>query len=264
MSPLGWLDVTDLDFNALLLLEPFHADYISQRQPDKDIGTALNAHPAVQWYLEQIFPPIKTFIADCLALADQNPTSAQIRTAEIAVMDSMQDWLIYVLDPEKYDQLDFLKWDNSSLLEMTDFNDKVVLDIGAGTGRLAFAAAPRARYVFAIEPVANLRRFILKKSHALGFQNIYPLDGFITQIPLPDQFADILMAGHVFGDDLQNEYQELVRVVKDGGVILLHPGTNAGSEDDAHHFLVSRGFSFDYFEEPKDGIKRKYWKMINK
>jgi SAM-dependent methyltransferase len=259
---LNWLDVSPIDFNALLLLEPLHAAYLAQRQPDAAMGTALAAHPAVRWYLAQIHPPIGDYIEDCLALAQANPTLAVLCQAELAVLDSIQDWLIYVLDPAIYDRLEFLKWDDSSLLSMADFSGKTVLDIGSGTGRLAFTVAPYARVVYAVEPVANLRRYLREKSTRLGLGNVYSSDGTLTNIPFEDDFADILVAGHVFGEDCDAEYAEMRRVVRPGGMILLHPGTNAGSEDDAHHFLMSKGFNYDTFEEPGDGLKRKYWLTI--
>jgi ubiquinone/menaquinone biosynthesis C-methylase UbiE len=264
MSNLEWLEVTHISFNALLLLEPLHVEYLASRQPDAQMGTALKEHPAVEWYLRQTHPPVSEYIDRCLQLAKSNPTLEELRQAEVNVLDSMQDWLIYVLDPTKYDQLEFLNWEDASLLSMADFKDKVVLDIGAGTGRLAFAVAPEASIVYAIEPVANLRRYIWEKREQLGFDNVYPLDGSITKIPLPEDFADIIMAGHMFGEHPEREFNELCRVIRDGGMILLHPGTNVSSEDKAHHFLVSKGFNFDTFEEPGDGLKRKYWKKIHK
>ncbi|MFW5714287.1 MAG: class I SAM-dependent methyltransferase [Brevefilum sp.] len=264
MSNLDWLDVTDIHFNTLLLLEPLHVRYIAQRKPSEKMGTALRAHPAVQWYLIQIHPPVNAFIKECLALAKKNPTKEELREAEISVLDSMQDWLIYVLDPTKYDQLKFITWDDSSLLSMANFTDKIVLDIGSGTGRLAFAVAHEAQVVYAVEPVANLRRFLWEKRKQLGFDNVYPIDGAMEQIPFPENFADILMAGHVVGDDLDVEYQEMYRVVRDEGMILLHPGTNLQSDDETHTFLIDKGFDFDSFEEPGDGMKRKYWKLIHK
>ena len=264
MASLGWLDVSQIDFRALLLLEPLHIHYLTQGKPNAAMGTALKAHPAVGWYLSQIYLPAAAYVAACLALAQEDLTEEEVRKAELAVLDGMQDWLIYLLDPEKYDQLEFLGWDDSSLLSMADFKDKVVLDIGSGTGRLAFTVAPLARVVYAIEPVANLRRYLYEKRARLGINNLYPLDGTLTQIPLADDFADILMAGHVFGDDFDQEYTEMRRVVRHGGMILLHPGTNAGSEDDAHRYLVEKGFVFDTYEEPGDGVKRKYWKIVNK
>jgi SAM-dependent methyltransferase len=264
MPGLGWLDVSDLDFNVLLLLEPLHVACLAQRQPDEAMGTALAAHPAVAWYLKQIHPPIQTYLARCMALSNPQPTPKQLRQAELDILDSMHDWLIYVLDPTKYDQLAFLNWDDSSLLSMADFSDKVVLDIGSGTGRLAFTVASFARAVYAVEPVANLRRFLWAKRAQLGVENVFPIDGILTQIPFENNFADILMAGHVFGEEFDAEYNEMVRVVRDGGLILLHPGTNATHDDDAHHFLISKGFEFEIFEEPGDGFKRKYWQTVHK
>jgi SAM-dependent methyltransferase len=264
MPGLGWLDVSEIDFNALLLLEPLHAAYLAGRQPSEAMGTALTAHPAVRWYLVHIHPPIQAYIDSCLALAQPDLAPEALRTAEVAVLDSMHDWLIYVLNPDRYDQLAFLGWDDRSLLGMADFRDKIVLDIGSGTGRLAFTVAPYARAVYAVEPVANLRRFLWHKRTRLGMKNVYPSDGTLIQIPFPADFADILMAGHVFGEDFDAEYSEMARVVKHGGMILLHPGTNATQDDQAHPFLTSKGFEFDTFEEPGDGLKRKYWKTIHK
>ena len=264
MSSLGWLNVSDINFNALLLLEPLHVRYIAQRKPDQATGIALKANPSVGWYLKQTYPPIEDYIEQCLGLVNGDPSQAEIRQAELAVLDSMHDWLIYLLDPAKYDQLAFLNWDDSSLLEMADFEGKTVLDVGSGTGRLAFTVSQLARVVYAIEPVTNLRRYLYEKSERLGVTNLYPLDGSITQIPLEDNFADILMAGHVFGDDFDAEYDEMYRVIRDGGMILLHPGTNASGDDPAHNFLIGKGFDFDTFEEPGDGLKRKYWKTIHK
>jgi len=266
MSSLGWLDVTDINFNALLLLEPVHGEGLASGyyKPSAQMGTALKAHPSVEWYLRQIHPPVGDYLDQCLALANPNPTPEERRQAEIDVMNMIQDWLVYVLNPAKYDELEFLNWDDDSLLSMTDFKDKVVIDIGSGTGRLAFTVAPLADVVYAVEPVANLRRYIREKSVQLGMDNIYPIDGTITQIPLPDDFADIVMLGHVFGDFPKEECDEMTRVVRSGGMILLHPGTNTNPKSKPAEYLVQQGFEFDIFEEPTVGKFRKYWKTIEK
>jgi SAM-dependent methyltransferase len=261
---LGWLDVTNLSINTLLLLEPFHIECISKRKPQNSMGLVLRKNPAITWFFMQSYPPIGEYIDHCLALTKEISLEDEIRNAELDVLNSMHDWLIYVLEPEKYDRLEFLRWDDNSLLEITDFSDKTVVDIGAGTGRLSFTVATYARVVYAIEPVANLRSYLWEKRTALSLLNVYPQDGTMTQVPFPDESADIIMAGHVFGDDCEAEYQEMVRVLRSNGMIILHPGTNAGSEDYAHKFLVTKGFEYDTFLEPGDGLKRKYWKTIRK
>lgn len=42
-------------------------------------------------------------------------------------------------------------------------------------------------------------------------------------------------------------------------MIILCPGTRY-IEDPAHNFLVAQGFAWSRFEEPRDGIYRKYWR----
>ena len=56
------------------------------------------------------------------------------------------------------------------MTSLVDFTGKDVIDVGAGTGRLALTVAPLARVVFAVEPVGNLRTF-LKVSIVKGREN---------------------------------------------------------------------------------------------
>lgn len=87
------------------------------------------------------------------------------------------------------------------------------------------------------------------------------MDGLITDLPFPDDFIDIVMGGHVFGDHPEDEYAEMVRVAKPGGMVILCPGNN-DKDQGWHKFLVDQGFEWSRFEEPGDGIKRKYWKVV--
>lgn len=60
------------------------------------------------------------------------------------------------------------------------------------------------------------------------------------------------MGGHVFGDYLVEENDEMERVTKRGGMIVYCPGNN--DEDNCQHqFLVNQGFDWAKFEEPVDG-----------
>jgi ubiquinone/menaquinone biosynthesis C-methylase UbiE len=169
--------------------------------------------------------------------------------------------MVYVVDPSIYDTQPFLGWDSDELLSLADFRGKTVIDVGSGTGRLAFCVARQAAVVFAIEPVGNLRLYIKQKARTQNIANIFPLDGLITDLPFPDGFADITMGGHVFGGHPEAEYAELKRVTKVGGMIILCPGSSL-HETKAHEYLLAQGFSWSTFEEPRDGTKRKYWKVI--
>jgi hypothetical protein len=115
--------------------------------------------------------------------------------------------------------------------------------------------------VFAVEPVGNLRRYLKDKARAQGLTNLFVVDGLITDIPFPDGFADVTTAGSVFGDHLEDEYRELLRVTKQGGSVILCTG-NVDRDNDRHQFLIARDFQWSRFEEPGEGMKRKYWKTV--
>ncbi|MCJ7658191.1 MAG: class I SAM-dependent methyltransferase [Anaerolineales bacterium] len=176
-------------------------------------------------------------------------------------MKTINDWLVYVIAPQMYDYQPSLKRDDQELTSLVDFVGKIVLDIGSGTGRLAFLAAQNAFAVYPVEPVANLRLYIKAKANDLGLNNIYPVDGLATDIPFQDNFADITLGGHVFGDNPEEERRELERVTKLGGMVILCPGNN-DKDNLAHKVLTTNGYSWSRFEEPEDGWKREYWKTI--
>jgi len=132
-----------------------------------------------------------------------------VRQAEIDVLASINDLVVYAIDPAVYDAQTFLGWDSNELLGLTNFSGKTVADIGAGAGRLALSVAGMATTVFAVEPVANLRLYLKKKSLEQGLRNVYPVDGLITEIAFQDRFTDITMSGHIFGDFPEAEYKEL-------------------------------------------------------
>lgn len=260
---LNWLDVTDLSFNALLLLERVQLSWLPGSDvPRSALALALRANPAVEWYLRHKCPDLNDWLDGVLVQTPEQPADpAAVRQAEVAVLQALNDWMVYGVDPATYDAQPFLGWDSAELTALVDFAGKVVIDVGAGTGRLAFVAAPVAAAVYAVEPVENLRRYMKEKARARGLRNLYTVDGLITEIPLPDALADVTMGGHVFGEFLEDEYRELSRVTKPGGLIILCPGNN--DQDNAvHQFLVTRGFAWSRFEEPGDGPKRKYWKCL--
>jgi SAM-dependent methyltransferase len=263
LMPLDWMNVSDLSFNSLLLLERIQLSWFPGWLPEDEIGIALQGNPAVEWYLRNKCPVITSWVDRVMADAPLEPaTPERLRQAELKVMNSIMDLLVYVVDPAIYDAQPFLGWDSNELISLVDFSGKTVIDVGSGTGRLAFIAAPSALVVFAVEPIANLRHYLLDKAREQGFTNVYPTDGLITDIPFPDHFADITLCGHVFGDQPLEEYGEMKRVTKKGGMLVLCPGSSLGEENN-HQFLVDQGLAWSQYEEPRDGIKRKYWKTVD-
>jgi SAM-dependent methyltransferase len=258
----NWMDVTDLSFNALLLLEREQISWFPGWVPEKDLAAALKGNPVVAWFLAHKCPEIQDWLNEVRSSEAEEYSPAEIRDAEIAIMRAINDLLVYVIDPDLYDQLPFLDWEDHELTELVDFKGKTVIDIGAGTGRTAFLAAEEgAAVVFAVEPVSNLRRYMREKAQKMDLSNLFTADGIITEIPFPTEFADICQGGHVFGNNPEEEYAEMIRVTKMGGMVILIPGNN-DQDEGWHDYLVGQGFHWSRFLEPTDGWKRKYWKTL--
>ena len=177
------------------------------------------------------------------------------------------DLIAYNKCPELYDGPEFHGWDFAEVTSITPLVGKVVVEVGAGTGRLALEAAATADTVFAVEPVARLRQFIREKAVQQGLCNVHVLDGLGHAIPLPDGFADVVITSHALGWRLEEELEEFERVAMTGGYIIHCPGTaetpHDKSENEQHERLVSPewGYKFSRYREA-DGWKRKYWKHL--
>lgn len=262
----NWIDVSSLSFNTILLLERVQLSWFPGWVSEGDLAVALAANPVVEWYLRHKCPELRSWLDEAMAEGKYPTTTEEIRQAEISVLNEINDLVVYAVDPATYDAQPFLGWDSDELASLVDFTGKTVIDVGSGTGRLALIAAGKARVVFGVEPVSNLRRYLKNKVRGAGFSNVFPIDGLITDLPFPDQFADVTMGGHVFGDHPNEEIREMLRVTKLGGIVILCPGNN-DVDDDRHQFLISRDFEWARFEEPAGGgggMKRKYWRGASK
>jgi SAM-dependent methyltransferase len=247
-----------------LLLERIQLSWFPGWLPEAELAVALSANPVVEWFMRHKCPELNDWLDGVMAEVGDSPQygSGEIRRAEEAVLGSINDLITYVVDPSVYDAQPFLTWDSHELLSLVDFTGKTVIDVGSGTGRLALTAAEQAAVVYAVEPVANLRAYLKAKARTKGLMNVYAVDGLITDLPFPDRFADLTIGGHVFGDQPEAEYQEMARVTKPAGMVILCPG-NRDRDDDRHCYLVSLGFEWSRFEEPGAGMVRKYWIQVD-
>lgn len=262
--PLNWFDPKDTSFNALLLLERVQLSWLPGWQfPPGALALALRANPAVAWFLKHKCPEIQPWVEEVeTQAAHLSPADpVQVRQAEVAVLRCLEDLLVYALEPSIYDALPFTRWDARELLDLVDFSGKTVIDVGAGPGPQTLRVAPLAKAVFAVEPVGSLRQYLRQKAQAAGLRNVFPVDGLVTQIPFPDGFADVTLAGHVYGDAPPEEMDEMERVTRPGGMVILIPGNN-DLDSPEHDYLLQRGYRWARYLEPPDGWVRKYWKEM--
>lgn len=230
---LGWIDADDYSFNAFLLMERFQIAHMFNQSGWRNnndewkhnMGIALNANPAVKWYFINRCPECTGIVEDLSKNAPNTTDLNEIRNAEVYSLASVEDFIVHTTPEVMFEKCDYIRgWNKQRLFDLVDLNQKVVLDVGAGSGRLTFAAAEKAKWVYASEPVRTMREFIRDEIARKNIKNIRVLDGFITELPFPDDTFDIVMQGHVLGDDWDNEIAEITRVCRSGGWLLNCPG----------------------------------------
>ena len=230
---LNWINPNDYSFNAFLLMERFQIRLMmnsggwrnNNEEWKRSMGIALNANPAVKWYLMHRCPECAPII---LVLTDNAPPvtdAEQIRKAEGYALISVEDFTVYTTPEVMAEKCDFIRgWNKKRLFDFAYLTGKIVLDVGAGSGRLTFAAAERAAWVYASEPVGTLREFMRDKIIKEGINNVRVLDGLVTDLPFPDNTFDVVMSGHVVGDNYDAEIAEITRVCKPNGWLIDCPG----------------------------------------
>ena len=274
---LGWIKPEDFSFYSFLLMDRFQIRMMFQSNGWWNnhaewrhcMGIALNSHPAVKWFFEHKCPEARTVINEITVTEKVNNDPVETRKAEIYVLGSVEDFVIYT-KPELMDKnCDFIYgWEKRRLFEMADFSGKVVLDVGSGSGRLTFAAAEQAEWVYSSEPVDSLREYLRDKIKRENIKNIRVVDGMAESLPFPDNTFDIVMSGHVVGDYWDAEISELTRVCKHCGWLLDCPGDgppgekqNAGEQEDE---LIKRGWESMFYTGTLGGEIYRYRKKILK
>ena len=271
---LGWINPEDYSFNSFLLLERFQIRLMmdsggwrnNKEEWRHSMGVALKANPAVMWYFKKRCPECSSLIDEITSTSPMLDDLAEVRKAEVYALASVEDFTIYTTPELMAANCDFISgWRKDRLYDLVDLTNKTVLDVGAGSGRLTFAAAEKAAWVYASEPVGTLREFMRDKIASENIMNIRVLDGFITHIPFPDDTFDIVMSGHVINDDINAidaEIAELTRVCKSGGWLIDCRGDSKGEKQPMkpNPALTARGweeiryvgsFGYDVFNHRK-------------
>ena len=134
--------------------------------------------------------------------------------------------LLYRLEPELYDRLATAERLHPRVVGWLPRGVDQIAEVGAGTGRLTMELIERGRHIVAVEPALPLRRILRRKLAAADHGNrARVIRGFFDRLPLPDNFADVVVACSAFtpaaGHGGEAGLAEMERVCKPGGRVAI-------------------------------------------
>ena len=153
--------------------------------------------------------------------------------------------LLYRLEPELYDRLASVERLHPGVVDWLPRDVNRIAEVGAGTGRLTMELAERGRHVVAAEPALPLRRILRRKLAAAGHGNrVRVIHGFFDQLPLPADFADLVVACSAFTPSPEHGGEaglaEMERVCRPGGCVAIIWPNHLG-------WLAARGYEYVTF-----------------
>lgn len=134
----------------LFLLEPHQIACLPQRAPRGELAAVLRKHPKLVRFFSVRHPPIEPFLSDLLHASPS--VEMDLAECEDRLLWELADLIVYQRDPAKYDSTTVSTWSRDALREAEPLEDKVVADVGAGTGQVTFAVAPIAEIARVVRP----------------------------------------------------------------------------------------------------------------
>jgi SAM-dependent methyltransferase len=189
--------------------------------------------------IEAALPPVDR--AAFVEARQQVTAPEQKEAACRAVLEQLFWDLTYWKTPLEYERLTAGEQVHLGALEFARADGAVVLDAGAGTGRVTLPLARRARRVYAMEPAPPLLAVLENKLAAAGLHNVDLERGVFRRVPLPDDSVDAVVACSAFGPEEsrggERGLDELQRVTRPGGrIVVMWP-------DDPYWF-IRHGFKY--------------------
>ena len=152
---------------------------------------------------------------------------------------------IYQNDGDRYEALiareDYQRNIEKALDEIVRVEGLDVLDLGAGTGRLAVMLAPRTKSMRAFDVSEEMLRVCRQKFEAKGLTNWQVDVADHRSIPVADLSADLVLSGwsvaylyvwhpETWKDELEKWLGEMKRILRPGSFIVLFESLTTGSE----------------------------------
>ncbi|MGK0467722.1 class I SAM-dependent methyltransferase [Clostridium sp.] len=138
------------------------------------------------------------------------------------------------------------------VLSKVSIKDKVVADLGCGTGFLSLALALDASIVFSIDQSENMLRESKKLMETKKFNNVYPIKSDLENLVLFDESVDVVfinMALHHV-KDARKAIEEMYRIIKkDGTLIISDVEEHTGEWARTEMFDEWLGFSNNQIQE---------------
>lgn len=275
MSYYNWINGEDFSIDCFFLMDRWMLVMILGKYENKDLeafnenqkilATLLKENPKLVWYCTRRAPEIEKSLHRLLEVAIPNLSKEELREKEIKLMEALETDVIYTNPKMMESNCNYItEWKEKTLYELVDLTDKIVLDIGAGTGRLTFAAAKLAKRVYASEPVDMLREYMRDKIGEQRITNVKVLDGVVMNLPYEDSTFDVVMSGHVVGDFYNEEIAEMTRVTKNGGYLVICNGDDEFKRKSPDKELIERGFRSYLHVSSLGGNIYNYIKQVNK
>ena len=172
---------------------------------------------------------------------------------------------IYQTDGDRYEALISREDYQGNILraieEIIKLDGLDVLDLGAGTGRLTLLLAPRVKSIRSFDASAEMLRVCRERLVASGLSNWQVDMADHRQLPVPDHSADLVVSGWSVSylsvwdqengtAELDKWLEEMTRVLRSGGTILLFESLGTGNEtptrlehvESTYQWLDAHGF----------------------
>lgn len=211
--------------------------------PANDIGGAHGAGMKAVWLRRN--QPWQSGVPDPLHTVESLPELRQWLTGQGILPEEPDHDRVYAEQADKYERLidreDYESRIPAAIDAIVDLAGKDMADLGAGTGRLSFIAAPKVRSLTALDQSAAMLAVLAERLRSAGHSHWRTEVADHRSLPLADASVDVAMAGWTlcylasanqpdWRGNLARMQAELKRVVPPGGTILIFETLGTGSE----------------------------------